>query len=151
MGLYYEDLEIGREFVSPGRTITETDVVQFAGLSGDYNPIHTDAEFARDSAFGERIAHGLLGVAVISGLSARLGIFDGTAVAFLGLTWDFTGPIRLGDTVHLRMTIAAKRETSNPERGIVEREMRLINQHGETVQKGIFKLMIRRRTDEKAG
>lgn len=151
MGLYYEDLEIGREFVSPGRTITETDVVQFAGLSGDYNPIHTDAEFARDSAFGERIAHGLLGVAVISGLSARMGIFDGTAVAFLGLTWDFTGPIRLGDTVHLRMTIAAKRETSNPERGIVEREMRLINQHGETVQKGIFKLMIRRRTDEKAG
>jgi acyl dehydratase len=150
MGLYYEDLEIGREFVSAGRTITETDVVQFAGLSGDYNPIHTDAEFARDSAFGERIAHGLLGVAVISGLSARLGIFDGTAVAFLGLTWDFTGPIRLGDTVHLSMTIAAKRETSNPERGIVEREMRLINQHGETVQKGIFKLMIRRRTDEKA-
>lgn len=145
MGLYYEDIEVGREYVSPGRTITETDVVQFAGLSGDYNPIHTDAEFARESAFGERIAHGLLGVAVISGLSARIGLFDGTAIAFLGLTWDFTGPIRLGDTVHLRMTIADKRETSKPDRGIVHRDMRLVNQHGETVQKGVFKLMVKRR------
>jgi acyl dehydratase len=145
MGLYYEDIEIGREYVSPGRTITETDVVQFAGLSGDYNPIHTDAEFARESAFGERIAHGLLGVAVISGLSARIGLFDGTAIAFLGLSWDFTGPIRLGDTVHLRMTIAEKRETSKPDRGVIHRDMRLVNQHGETVQKGVFKLMVKRR------
>lgn len=145
MGLYFEDLEIGQQFVSPGRTITESDVVQFAGLSGDYNPIHTDAEFASQSAFGERIAHGLLGVAVISGLSARLGVFDGTAIAFLGLTWDFTGPIRLGDTVHLHMTIATKRETSKPERGLVERDMQLINQRGETVQKGLFKLMVKRR------
>lgn len=145
MGLYYEDIEVGREYVSPGRTITETDVVQFAGLSGDYNPIHTDAEFARESAFGERIAHGLLGVAVISGLSARIGLFDGTAIAFLGLTWDFTGPIRLGDTVHLRMTIAEKRETSKPDRGVIHRDMRLVNQHGETVQKGVFKLMVKRR------
>lgn len=145
MGLYYEELEIGREYVSPGRTITESDVVQFAGLSGDYNPIHTDAEFSRDSAFGERIAHGLLGVAVISGLSARTGIFDGTAIAFLGLTWEFTGPIRLGDTVHLRMVVADKRETSKPDRGIVDRRMTLVNQSGDTVQEGVFKLMIKRR------
>ncbi|MPY85837.1 MAG: dehydratase, partial [Actinophytocola sp.] len=82
MGRYYDDLSVGDTFTTPARTITEYDVAAFAGLSGDYNPVHTDREFATATSFGQPIAHGVLGITVATGLIARTGLFDGTAVAF---------------------------------------------------------------------
>jgi acyl dehydratase len=146
MGKYYEEFEIGEELISPGRTVTESDIVSFAGLTGDYNPLHTNKEYAKDSIYKGRIAHGLLGLSFVSGLVTRIGVFDGTVMGFLGLEWKFTGPIYIGDTIHFKMRIIEKRETSKPDRGILIREVDLVNQNEEVVQKGTMTIMIKRRS-----
>ena len=143
-GRYFEELDVGDVFVSPARTVTEADVVAFAGLSGDYNALHTDEELARASPFGRRIAHGMLGMSILTGLTARLGLFEGTAIAFLGLEWRFTAPIFIGDTVHCELEILEKRETRNAERGVLVRGARLVNQRGEVTQEGTSTIMIAR-------
>jgi acyl dehydratase len=148
MGKYFEEFEIGDEFKSPGRTITETDVVQFAGLSGDYNPLHTDVEYCKDTLFGQRVAHGLLGLSIMSGLVTRIGVFDGTIIAFLNVDWSFTKPIFIGDTVHFSMKIISKTETSKRDRGIIGREIQLINQRNEVVQQGTTTLMMKKKPIE---
>lgn len=149
---YFEDLEIGDKVVSPGRTVTEADIVMFAGLSADYMPLHTDAEFSKTSIFGERVAHGLLGLIIASGLFTRTELSAGmreTALALLGInSWKFLGPIKIGDTVHVEVEVAGKRETSNPERGIIIFKRRLVNQRGEVVQEGEMPMMLRRRRKE---
>src|SRR5213596_1750546 len=104
----FEDIGIGDEYLSPGRTVTEADIVAFAGLSGDYNVLHTDAEFMRTSIFGERIAHGLLGLAISSGLFTRATQAYAT-LAFVGLRWKFKGPIKIGDTIRLRAKVIGKK------------------------------------------
>jgi acyl dehydratase len=144
---YLEDLEPGQRFVSAARTITEADVVAFAGLSGDFNPIHTDAEFAKEGAYGQRVVYGLLGLAIATGLLDRLGIFSGSAIAMLGIEeWKFTAPVFIGDTVHLELTILGVRPSqSKPDRGIVERRFELHNQRGEVVQTGRIDVLVRRR------
>jgi len=142
---YFEDIEVGDEYLSPGRTVTETDIVTFAGLSGDYNVLHTDAEFMKSSIFGERIAHGLLGLAISSGLGSRAMARPYATLAFLGLRWRFKGPIKIGDTIKVRMKVTAKRETSKPDRGIVTVQRHVLNQRGEVVQEGDTELMIERR------
>lgn len=148
MGSYYEDFHLGQEFVTPARTIVEYDVAAFAGLSGDYNPVHTDREFAASTSFGQPLAHGALGLSVATGLIARTGLFDGTAIAFLGIDgWKFSKPILFGDTIHVEFTISAMRETSNPAAGILTRAVRIVNQRGDTVQSGDMTLMVRRRTE----
>jgi acyl dehydratase len=146
MGLFFEEFELGQTWESPGRTVTETDIVLFAGLSGDNNPLHTDEEFARTTAFGARIAHGALGLAIATGLGARGGHLDGTALAFLGVAWEFKQPIRIGDTVRLRWVVKNKRETSKGDCGILERAAQLLNQRGETVQEGLLTVMVKRRS-----
>lgn len=144
--VFWEDLVVGRSDRSPGRTITEADVVAFAGLSGDWAPIHTDAVAAAESVFGERVAHGLLGLAVQSGLFARTSLGGRLrALAFLGLDWRFVAPIRIGDTVHLEVEVVEARETSRPERGVTILRRRLVNQRGETVQEGTTALLVARR------
>lgn len=143
-GRYYEQFAEGEVFTTRRRTITEADIVNFAGLSGDYNPLHTDTVFARSTPFGERIAHGLLGLAVHSGLSQGLGITEGTTLAFLGLTWAFKGPIRIGDTIHVLQGVKEKRETRKPDRGIIVFSVQVVNQEGEVVQEGEKTLLIRR-------
>ena len=145
LGKYFEDFSVGESFTTRARTITETDIVTFAGLSGDYNPLHTDEVFARETPFGRRIAHGLLGLSVQSGLSQGLGITEGTTLAFLGLTWNFKAPIFIGDTIHVVQSVDEKRKTSKPERGIIVFGCKVVNQHGETVQDGTKTLMIRRK------
>ena len=142
---YYEDSEVGEEYESPGRTITETDIVLFAGLSGDYNVLHTDAEFMRSSIYGERIAHGLLGLAIQSGLGTRAMARPFATIAFLGLRWRFKGPIKIGDTIKVRLKVTSKKETSKPDRGIVTVQRAVLNQRGEVVQEGDTELMIERR------
>jgi len=142
---YFEDIQVGDEYVSPGRTITEADIVAFAGLSGDYNVLHTDAEYMQTSIFGERIAHGLLGLSISSGLGSRAIVRPFATIAFLGLRWRFKGPIKIGDTIKVRMRVSDKKETSKPDRGIVTLQRSVLNQRGEVVQEGDTELMIERR------
>jgi len=141
---YFDDIEVGEEYESPGRTVTETDIVIFAGLSGDYNILHTDAEFMKQSIFGERIAHGLLGLSIQAGLFTRATLPYAT-IALAGLRWKFKGPIRIGDTIRLRARVAAKQETDKPERGVVTLERRVLNQRDEVVQEGETDLLVERR------
>ena len=141
---FFDDIQVGEEYESPGRTVTETDIVIFAGLSGDYNILHTDAEFMKSSIFGERIAHGLLGLAIQAGLFTRATQPYAT-LAFAGLRWKIKGPIKIGDTIKVRMKVTGKRETSKPDRGIVTVQRHVVNQRGEVVQEGDTELMIERR------
>jgi acyl dehydratase len=142
---YFEDIRVGDEYLSPGRTVTEADIVAFAGLSGDYNVLHTDAEFMKSSIFGERIAHGLLGLAIQSGLGTRAMPRPFATIAFLGLRWRFKGPIKIGDTVKVQIKVTDKRETSKPDRGIVVLLRSVLNQRGEVVQEGETDIMVERR------
>ena len=141
---YFDDIQVGEEYESPGRTVTEADIVLFAGLSGDYNVLHTDAEFMKQSIFGERIAHGLLGLTIQAGLFTRATQAFAT-LAFVGLRWKFKGPIKIGDTIRLRAKVAAKKETSKPDRGLITVERTVVNQRGEVVQAGETDLMVERR------
>ncbi|MCM3636874.1 MaoC family dehydratase N-terminal domain-containing protein [Sporosarcina luteola] len=150
-GLFYEDFQIGDKFLSPSRTVTETDVVNFAGLSGDYNLLHMDKEYAKNTVFQERIAHGLLGLSIGSGLFTRTELnqrMSQNLIALLGLeSWKFLAPIKISDTIHLEIEIVDKKETSKQDRGIVKFNRKIINQNGITVQEGLTPMMIARRTN----
>jgi acyl dehydratase len=141
-GYYFEEFEIGYTIESASRTITETDIVMFAGLSGDYNQLHTDAEFAKGTLFGERVAHGLLGLSVASGLAQRLGFIEGTVQAFRELSWKFRGPILIGDTIRTRFTVRAKKDMPRLGGGLIDFDVAVLNQRDEVVQKGIWKALI---------
>lgn len=142
--VFFDDLTVGQEFTSPGRTVTEADIVIFAGLSGDYNVLHTDAEHMKTSIFGERIAHGLLGLGIQQGLAAR-----GEPAAAHGrlnaLEWKFRGPIKIGDTVHVISRITGKKDGPDRDHGLVTVERRLLNQRGEVVQEGQTEHLLERR------
>lgn len=143
--MYFDDFTLGQVFLTPGRTITETDITMYAYLSGDYTAIHTDAEYAKSTQFGERVAHGPLGAVVSGGLLVRLGIFEGSALAALEHHWVFKGPIRINDTIHARVTIVDMRETSDGKRGVIERQVEIVNHRGEVVQIGKAKMLIAKR------
>ena len=143
-GPYFEDIKVGEEYTSPGRTVTETDIVIFAGLSGDYNVLHTDAEHMKSSIFGELIAHGLLGLAIQHGLLGRV-MPPSAAERLGGLHWKFKGPIKIGDTIHVRARVAAKKDADKPEWGLVTVERRVLNQAGEVVQEGETEHLLARR------
>jgi acyl dehydratase len=142
---YFEDFNVGDHWETARRTITEADVVMFAALTGDHNPIHTDEEFAKTTIFGGRLLHGPAGFAIATGLESRLGIKEGTAVAFLGMTWDMKGPIKIGDTIRVVQKVTNKRETKKPTQGIVFFHVALLNQRNEVVQEGEWKVMFTRR------
>lgn len=145
-GLLFEELEVGQVFTSPSRTVTEADVVNFSGVSGDWNPLHSDAVFAATTAYGERIAHGVLILAMATGLRQRSGVFDGTLLAFLELrSWRFRRPVRIGDTITVTTTVSELRETSKPDRGVVVQRVEVRDQHDEVVQDGDFVLLVRRK------
>jgi len=150
MSLHYEDVEVGQVFESPGRTVTEADVVAFAALSSDWNQIHTNAEFAKTTPFGQRIAHGVLGLAIATGLSANFNLFTETTIALLGVEWAFRAPVFIGDTVRLRMRIAGKRLTKRGDRGVIERRCELVNQRGEVVQEGTLPILVKVRAPRPA-
>ncbi len=144
--LYFEDMEVGRSWVSPRRTIGEGDVSAFAGLSGDFNPLHVDEVFAAESAFGKRLVHGALVFAIATGLRQQMPIFRGSMRAMLELRgWKFQRPVFIGDTVVVVTTVAEARETSKPDQGVVVQRVDVVNQEGETVQSGeLVSLMTRR-------
>lgn len=147
--LGFEDLTVGMEAISPRRTVTEADISLFAGLSGDYNALHTDEVFAASTPFGERVAHGLLGVAIASGLFTRTRLsqaLSDTLVAFTQLEWRFLAPVRVGDTLHVRARIVSLEPTPSNRRGRVTLERDVVNQHGVIVQRGATQLLVRRRS-----
>ena len=141
---YFDEIEIGETYESPGRTVTEADIVLFAGLSGDYNVVHTDAEFMKTSIFGERIAHGLLGLSIQAGLLTRW-MAPYASLGIAGLRWKFKNPIKIGDTIRVRAEVTGKKETDAPDRGIVTLARTVVNQRDEVVQEGETDLMIERR------
>ena len=142
-GLYFEEFEVGQKMISPGRTITESDVVGFAGLSGDYNQIHTDGQYAANSPFGARVAHGLLGLSIASGLALRTGVLEGTVMAFREInSWKFTKPVYLGDTIHVEMEIVETKAMKRLGGGKVELSFNVQNQDSETVMKGIWSVLV---------
>jgi acyl dehydratase len=148
-GLYYEDFEIGRVFKSPARTVTSTDIVNFACLSGDFNEVHTDFEYCKMNGFGEPIAHGPLVYAIVGGLQYASGINRGTLIALLEIDqWRMKLPVRHGDTVHLVQKVIGRRETSKPDRGIVVLQRWCVRQDEQIVQEMLATLMYRRRPIE---
>ena len=133
-GRYFEEFKVGETFESQGRTVEAGDVSRFAGLTGDFNPLHTDEETARRLPMGSRVAHGLLTLGISGGQQNQLGLFEGTSLALLGLDKvRFTAPVRFGDTVRTELTVRETRESSKPDRGVVVFDTVVKNQRGETV------------------
>mgnify|MGYP003351068396 FL=1 len=130
VGLYWEDWEIGKEYVSASRTITEADIVHFAGISGDYNPLHIDEEYCKKTIFGTRIAHGPLVYSIAAGLLFQLHLYDDTLIAFLGFdSLKFTKHVIAGDTITAKISVLEKRETSKLDRGVMKRSLKVYNQN----------------------
>lgn len=141
--LYFEDLKQGEVFESTGRTITETDMTFFSMLSGDWNPIHCDQDFASKTRFGERLVHGAYGIAIATGMMHTLGIFEQSAVAMMSISdWKFVKPITVGMTLRLRLTILDFEEGTSQRVGRVNRRLQLVNEHDEVVQDGVSDMLI---------
>lgn len=144
MGKLFDEFTPGQAWTTPGRTITEADIIGFAGLSGDYNPLHVDEVFAAATPFGGRIAHGPMGIGMAFGLASRLDLIDGTVIALLSVQWDFRAPVRAGDTIRAAVTVREARPTQRPDRGVVTLAFAILNQTDATVQEGVAQLLMRR-------
>jgi acyl dehydratase len=142
-GLYFEEFEVGAALVSQGRTITEADIVTFAGLSGDFNPIHTDAHFAATDAFGQRIAHGLLVQSIATGLAVRTGVLTETVLAFRELSCKFSLPVFIGDTVRVKMEIVEKKALPRLGAGNILLKISVLNQDDKIVQRGNWSVLVK--------
>lgn len=142
LGLYYEEFEVGQKLVTRGRTITEADIVQFAALTGDYNPMHTDAEYAKQSFAKQRVAHGMLSLSYAVGQAYQLGVLERTTLAFRSVEMKFSLPVFIGDTIRAELTVAEKKDAARLGGGLVTLEMRIVNQEGKVVQKGTLELLM---------
>lgn len=142
--LFYEDLNIGDQDQSTGRTITETDVVSFAGLSGDFNNMHIDEEFAKKTVFGTRVAHGLCVLSIASGLWFTMQRLD--TIAFMGFEdWRFSKAVKFGDTIRITRNLVEKREHKRPNMGSLIFEVKIHNQTDEVVQEGKWVILVQRK------
>ncbi len=146
MGLYFEEFEIGAEVTSTGRTITESDIVNFAALSGDWNLIHTDAEYSKEHMFGQRVAHGLLILSIASGLAVRLGFLEGTTLAFRSVNeWKMQRPVLIGDTIRVRVAVAETKPMPRLGGGLVTFKVEILNQKDEICQRGAWEMLVKSR------
>ncbi len=142
-GMYFEEFSAGQRVITMGRSVTETDVVTFAGLSGDFNQIHTDAAYAKGTPYGQRIAHGLCVLSIASGLAVQTGIMEGTVLAFREiLEWKFSNPVFFGDTIHVVMEVLETKALPRLAAGSVTLSLDVINQDGKSVQKGKWSVLI---------
>ena len=142
-GLYFEEFSVGQKITSVARTVAESDIMTFAGLTGDYNQIHTDAEFAKGTQFGQRIAHGLLGLSIAVGLLMRTGVLEGTAIAFREIVeWKFIKPIFIGDTIHVEMEAKELKAMPRAGGGLAMIVMEVKNQKGETLMRGTLTVLV---------
>ena len=128
--------------MTAGRTITESDIVSFAGLSGDYNQIHVDAQYAAAGDFGQRVAHGLLAVSIATGLIVQTGMMEGTVLSFRELGWKFSLPVYIGDTIRAKIEIIKKKSLPRLGGGNVTAKVSVLNQREEVVQRGTMVLLI---------
>ncbi|MCA9923218.1 MAG: hypothetical protein KC419_02005 [Anaerolineales bacterium] len=142
-GLYFEDFEVGYKMVTAARTVTEADIVTFAGLSGDFNQIHTDEVYAANDTFGQRVAHGLLVQSIATGLAVRSGVIEGTVLAFRELSAKFSLPVFIGDTVHVLIEITETKALRRLGGGNVTMKYSVINQEGKTVQRGDWFMLVK--------
>jgi acyl dehydratase len=141
--MYFEEFEVGQKIVSAGRTVTETDIVNFAGLSGDFNQIHTDSTYSSKSPAGQRVAHGLLGAAIASGLAVQTGVMEGTVIYFREINeWKFVKPIYIGDTIHVEIEVLETKAMRRIGGGSVIIALDVQNQANETVMKGNWTVLI---------
>lgn len=148
-GMYFEEFQVGQRILSAGRTVTEADVVTFAGLSGDYNQIHTDAEFSRSTPFGARVAHGLLGLALASGLAMRIGVLEGTVLAFREIAeWKFVKPVFIGDTIHVELEVIETKALPRLGGGMVVIAVEVLNQRQEVTMRGRWTVLVQSRPTE---
>ncbi|MBI2757605.1 MAG: dehydratase [Chloroflexi bacterium] len=142
-GLYFEEFNVGQKIVTVGRTVAESDIMTFAGLSGDYNQIHTDAEFSKSTPFGQRIAHGLLGLSIASGLAMRTGILEGTVMAFREINdWKFVKPVFIGDSLHVELTVTETKALARIGGGSVTIALEVKNQHDDICQRGTWGVLV---------
>ena len=143
-GMYFEEFEEGQKIKSMGRTVTESDIVNFSGLSGDYNSIHNDEEYSKSTMMGKRMAHGILGLSIASGLAVQTGVMEDTIIAFREISnWKFIKPIFIGDTIHVVLNVLATKAMPRLESGLVTIELDVINQDKTTVMKGTWKVLIK--------
>ena len=150
-GKYLDEFAVGEVHLTHTRTITETDVVMFAAMTGDYVELHTSETVARKTQYGRRIAHGLLLLAISHGLLSRIGLIDGTGIGFAEIeNWKFKAPVFFGDTVQVRITVDEVRPSrSKPDRGILKLRLEILNQEGAVVQEGVKILMMQRDPERK--
>src|SRR5215510_146145 len=145
MTKYFDDFEVGEESMTAGRTVTETDIVNFAGITGDWNEIHTNKELAERGPFKQRIAHGALVFSIATGLSVRLGQTADSVIAFYGLDrLRFVKPTLIGDTIHVRQKVESKNERDQKS-GIVTLLNEVINQNEKVVVSYTAKVLLKRR------
>jgi acyl dehydratase len=145
-GLFFEDFAPGQKVTSAGRTVTEHDVMTFAGLSGDFNQIHTDAEFAKATPFGQRISHGILGLAIASGLAVQTGVLGANVMAFREIgQWKFVKPVFFGDTIHVVMEVTETKAFPRLGGGAVTLNIHLNNQSNDTCMRGVWTVLVKAR------
>lgn len=143
LDLYFDDISEEQVFVTSTRTVSEADVMMFAGLTGDYNELHTSRTYAEKTAFGQRIAHGMLILSIANGLYMRMGYFNRSTVANLGIEeWRFRKVVLLNDTLYVRITLKDKHMTSDGKRGVVHWNVEVLNQNDEVVASGVWSKMI---------
>lgn len=148
-GLYFEEFAVGQTIVTSGRTITEADVVAFAALTGDWNPLHSDATYAARHPLGQRVAHGLLGMSVALGLVARLGFLEGTLLAFREIIdWKFSLPIFFGDTIHLEAAITETKAVPRLKAGLVTLAVGIHDQENKILQHGVWRVLVQSQSPE---
>ncbi|MGE0354984.1 MAG: MaoC family dehydratase [Gemmatimonadales bacterium] len=145
MGLFFEEFAPGRDLETGWRTVTAEDIAGFSRLSGDHNPLHHSPEAARAAGFGAPIAHGVLGIAVATGLVSQAGFTRDTLIALLEVRWVFRAPITAGEDVRVRLRVAECRETSRPDRGVVRFDVVVVDRQERVLQEGVMTELIRRR------
>jgi acyl dehydratase len=143
VGRYFEDFTLGEQFKTAGRTVGEGDITSFAGLVGDFTPIHVDEHYARQTRFGGRIAHGPLSMSMAIGLLTQLNVLGEAVVGLLNLNWDFKGAVKIGDTVYAQVSIGEWRKTSKPDTGVVKFCFDVTNQHATPIQTGSMTVLFR--------
>jgi 3-hydroxybutyryl-CoA dehydratase len=141
-GRYFEEFAVGDSVATAARTITEADVVTFAGLSGDYNEIHTNAAYAAEGPFGQRVAHGLLILSIASGLAVQTGIIERTVMAFRELDWKFSRPVMLGDTIRVLLEVTETKAMPRLGGGAVTMKLSVFNQKDEVVNRGNWIMLV---------
>lgn len=146
-GRYFEEFELGQSLTTAGRTITESDIVNFAGLSGDYNQLHVDADYAARGEFGQRVAHGLLVVSITTGLIVQTGLMEGTVLAFRELEWKFSRPVFIGETLRAHLEIVELKALPRLGGGSITAKISVLNQADQVSQRGTMVLLLRSKPD----